>query len=124
RIKAGITDARKRGKAHGRPRAQANDAAQIRALAQQGLSQAAIARHLGLWRTSVRRGLAQRERARKPEGAQDSTRVFSSFLFPSHGVSPALPSHPSGRKALMLHYILTTLLFAIGELHLSTMKEN
>ena len=36
--------------AHGRPRAKANDAAQIRTLAQQGLSQAAIARHLGLWR--------------------------------------------------------------------------
>ena len=36
RIKAGITDARKRGKAHGRPRAKANDAAQIRTLAQQG----------------------------------------------------------------------------------------
>ena len=43
RIKAGITDARKRGKAHGRPRATANDAAQIRTLAQHGLSQAASA---------------------------------------------------------------------------------
>jgi DNA-binding transcriptional regulator LsrR (DeoR family) len=31
------------------------------ALAQQGLRQAAIARHLGLWRTSVRRVLAQQE---------------------------------------------------------------
>ena len=61
RIKAGITDARKRGKAHGRPRATANDAAQIRTLAQQGLSQAAIARQLGVWRTSVRRVLAQQE---------------------------------------------------------------
>jgi len=61
RIKAGITDARKRGKAHGRPRAKANDAAQIRALAQQGFSQAAIARQLGLWRTSVRRVLVQQE---------------------------------------------------------------
>ena len=61
RIKAGITDARKRGKAHGRPRATANDATQIRALAQQGFSQAAIARHLGLWRTSVRRVLVQQE---------------------------------------------------------------
>ena len=61
RIKAGIADARKRGKAHGRPRATANDAAQIWALAQQGLSQAAIARHLGLWRTSVRRVLTQQE---------------------------------------------------------------
>jgi putative DNA-invertase from lambdoid prophage Rac len=58
RIKAGITDARKRGKAHGRPRAKANDATQIRTLAQQGLRQAAMARHLGLWRTSVRRVLA------------------------------------------------------------------
>ena len=61
RIKAGISDARKRGKAHGRPRAKNNDAAQIRILAQQGLSQAAIARHLGLWRTSVRRVLAPQE---------------------------------------------------------------
>ena len=61
RIKAGITDARKRGKAHGRPRAIANDAAQMRALARQSLRQATIARHLGLWRTSVRRVLAQQE---------------------------------------------------------------
>ena len=61
RIKAGISDARKRGKAYGRPRAKANDAAQIRALAQQGFSQAALARHLGLWRTSVRRVLGQQE---------------------------------------------------------------
>src|SRR5215468_214380 len=59
RIQAGMTDARKCGKVHGRPRAQANDAAQIRTLAQQGLRQAAIARRLGLWRTSVRRVLAQ-----------------------------------------------------------------
>jgi hypothetical protein len=35
-IKEGITDARKHRKAHGRPRAKANDAAQIRTLAQQG----------------------------------------------------------------------------------------
>ena len=59
RIKAGILDARRRGKPHGRPRATANNADQIRALAQQGLSQAAIARQLGIWRTSVRRALAQ-----------------------------------------------------------------
>jgi DNA invertase Pin-like site-specific DNA recombinase len=61
RIKAGITDAHKRGKAYGRPRAKANDAAQIRTLAQQGFSQAAMAWHLGLWRTSVRRVLVQQE---------------------------------------------------------------
>lgn len=59
RIKAGISDARKRDKAHGRPRAQANDAEQIRALAAQGLSQAAIAKQLGIWRTSVRRVLVE-----------------------------------------------------------------
>jgi DNA invertase Pin-like site-specific DNA recombinase len=59
RIKAGITDTRKQGKAHGRPRAHANNADQIRHLAQQGLSQAAIARQLGIWRTSVRRVLTK-----------------------------------------------------------------
>lgn len=58
RIQAGISDARKRGKVPGRPRAQANDAAQIRALAQQGVSQAAMAKPLGMWRPSVRRVLA------------------------------------------------------------------
>ncbi len=47
RIKAGISDARKPGKAHGRPRTTANDAAQIRTLAQQGLSQAAIVVTIG-----------------------------------------------------------------------------
>ena len=44
-----------------RPRATTNDAAQMRMLAQQGLRQAAMARHVGLWRTSVRRVLAQQE---------------------------------------------------------------
>ncbi len=61
RIKAEIIDARKRGKAHGRPRAKANKADPLRLLAQQGLSQAAIARQLGIWRTSVRRVLAQQQ---------------------------------------------------------------
>jgi len=59
RLKAGIADAGKHGQAHGRPRAPANDATQMRTLALQGLSQAAIARHLGLWYLSVRRVLAQ-----------------------------------------------------------------
>jgi DNA invertase Pin-like site-specific DNA recombinase len=60
-LKAGITAARTRGKAYGRPRATANDAAQMRTLAQQGLRQAAMARHVGLWRTSVRRVVAPQE---------------------------------------------------------------
>jgi DNA invertase Pin-like site-specific DNA recombinase len=61
RIKAGMADARKRGKTHGRPCAKANDAVQIRALAQQGLHQAAMARHVGLWRPSVQRVLVHQE---------------------------------------------------------------
>jgi putative DNA-invertase from lambdoid prophage Rac len=61
RIKAGMTDARTRGKAHGRPRAKANDATQMRALAPQGFRQAAMARHLGLWKRSARRVLVQQE---------------------------------------------------------------
>jgi len=59
RLKAGIADAGKRGQAHGRPRAPANDATQMRTLALQGISQAAIARHLCLWCLSVWRVLAQ-----------------------------------------------------------------
>jgi DNA invertase Pin-like site-specific DNA recombinase len=66
RIKAGIIDARTRGKTHGRPYATANDATQMRTLAQQGLSQVAIARHWGLWRTSGQRVLAQQEGTCKP----------------------------------------------------------
>jgi putative DNA-invertase from lambdoid prophage Rac len=47
-LTAGMADARKRGKAHGRPRVKVKDATQMRALAQQGLRQAAMARPLGL----------------------------------------------------------------------------
>jgi DNA invertase Pin-like site-specific DNA recombinase len=61
RMKAGMSDARKRGKAYGLPCAKTNDVAQRRALAQQGLSQAAIARHVGLRRTSERRVLMHQE---------------------------------------------------------------
>ena len=56
RMKVGIRDRRTRGKAPGLPCANAHAAAQMRAWAQQGLHQAAIARHRGLWRTSERRG--------------------------------------------------------------------
>jgi DNA invertase Pin-like site-specific DNA recombinase len=48
RMKVGIRDGRTRGKAHGRPCATAKTTAQMQALAQQGLHQAAMARHLGL----------------------------------------------------------------------------
>jgi putative DNA-invertase from lambdoid prophage Rac len=76
RIKAGIHDARKRGKAHGRPRAQANNAEQIRAQPAQGLSQAAIAKRLGIWRTSVRRVLAVGGEGGTPERAAERVKVF------------------------------------------------
>ncbi|MGI9089748.1 MAG: recombinase family protein [Gemmatimonadaceae bacterium] len=59
RVKAGIAQARAKGKAMGRPKTAALQAEQVRALYAQGVSQAAIARRLGVGRTSVRRLLAQ-----------------------------------------------------------------
>jgi putative DNA-invertase from lambdoid prophage Rac len=55
RVKAGIAQARKRGTRHGRPPTVAHQAATVRQLAAAGLSKSAIARQLGLSRTSVRR---------------------------------------------------------------------
>jgi DNA invertase Pin-like site-specific DNA recombinase len=55
RVKAGITQARKEGKPHGRPRTAARLADQARELFQQGTSKRAIAMRLGISRTSVRR---------------------------------------------------------------------
>jgi DNA invertase Pin-like site-specific DNA recombinase len=62
RMQDGMSDARTRGKAHGLPCATAHNAAQMRALAQQGLRQAAMARHVGLRRTAERRVLMHQER--------------------------------------------------------------
>jgi DNA invertase Pin-like site-specific DNA recombinase len=55
RVKAGIAQARQRGRRHGRPPSVAHRAADIQHLAATGLSKSAIARHLGISRTSVRR---------------------------------------------------------------------
>ena len=55
RVKAGIAQARKRGTPHGRPPTVAHHAAAVRQLAAAGLSKSAIARQLGMSRTSVRR---------------------------------------------------------------------
>jgi DNA invertase Pin-like site-specific DNA recombinase len=57
RVKAGIAHARRAGRPWGRPPPAATQAAHVVELAAQGLSQAAIARHLGIGRTSVRRVL-------------------------------------------------------------------
>ena len=55
RVKAGIAQARKDGKPHGRPQTIAHQKGRIQELHAQGLSKAQIARELGIARTSVRR---------------------------------------------------------------------
>jgi DNA invertase Pin-like site-specific DNA recombinase len=58
RVKAGISRARRQGRPHGRPPTAARQAAEVRRLASQQVSQSEIARRLGIGRTSVRRILA------------------------------------------------------------------
>jgi putative DNA-invertase from lambdoid prophage Rac len=55
RVKAGIAQARRRGRAHGRPATVAHRAGDVRRLYAEGHSKSAIARLLGMSRTSVRR---------------------------------------------------------------------
>jgi DNA invertase Pin-like site-specific DNA recombinase len=57
RVKAGIADARRRGTRHGRPPTAAHQTDAVRQLYAEGLSKSAIARRLGIGRTSVRRFL-------------------------------------------------------------------
>jgi putative DNA-invertase from lambdoid prophage Rac len=57
RVKAGIEQARKEGRPHGRPPTVAKYAARVRALAGKGLSKSEISRRLRISRTSVRRFL-------------------------------------------------------------------
>jgi putative DNA-invertase from lambdoid prophage Rac len=59
RVKAGIAQARKEGKPHGRPRSASLQAQQVRRLWAQHLSKSEIARRLKIGRTSVRRILAE-----------------------------------------------------------------
>jgi DNA invertase Pin-like site-specific DNA recombinase len=60
RVRAGIAQARKEGRAHGRPRSAALHAEQVKKLFKKGLSKREIAKQLKMSRTSVRRliGLA------------------------------------------------------------------
>lgn len=64
RVKAGIAQARKEGKPHGRPKTAANLVPEMRRLRKDGLSKRAIAKRLGVSRTSVIRLLPQRRRSR------------------------------------------------------------
>jgi putative DNA-invertase from lambdoid prophage Rac len=57
RVKAGMAEARRRGTRHGRPPTVAHQADAVRQLYAEGLSKSAIARRLGIGRTSVRRFL-------------------------------------------------------------------
>ncbi len=58
RVKAGIAEARRRGKRHGRPQTVDHRADEVRRLHAEGLSKSAIAKQLGISRTSVRRFLS------------------------------------------------------------------
>ena len=59
RVRAGIAQARKDGKPHGRPRSAAGKQEQVRKMFAAGLSKSEIARRLAIGRTSVRRLLIQ-----------------------------------------------------------------
>jgi putative DNA-invertase from lambdoid prophage Rac len=58
RVKAGIAQARKKGRKHGRPPTVAKYASKVQSLRAQGVTQAEIARRLSIGRSSVRRLLA------------------------------------------------------------------
>ena len=59
RVRAGIAQARKEGRSHGRPRTASLKADEVRRLKAERFSPAEIARRLGIGRTSVRRILAE-----------------------------------------------------------------
>jgi putative DNA-invertase from lambdoid prophage Rac len=58
RVRAGIAQARKEGRQHGRPPTLAQFVPRVKALAKTGLSKRAIAKRLNISRTSVRRFLS------------------------------------------------------------------
>jgi DNA invertase Pin-like site-specific DNA recombinase len=54
RVKAGIAQARKEGRPHGRPPTIARHAAEVKRLSEEGLSKREIAKRVGISRASVR----------------------------------------------------------------------
>jgi DNA invertase Pin-like site-specific DNA recombinase len=67
RVKAGIAQARKEGRPHGRPPSVTKYIPKVRALAKKGLSKSEISRPLRISRTSVRRFLARPVPSRRDE---------------------------------------------------------
>ena len=65
RVKAGIAQARKEGRPHGRPPSVTKYVPQVRAMARKGLSKSEISRRLRISRTSVRRFLSEAELRRR-----------------------------------------------------------
>ena len=63
RVKAGIDQARKEGKPHGRPKTAGKLVPEMKKLRKDGLSKRAIAKQLGVSRTSVIRLLHPRKRS-------------------------------------------------------------
>lgn len=72
RVKAGIAHARSKGKAHGRPATARKYSDDVIALFKTGLSQSAIARKLGVGRTSVRRILNGNITVEKPVSTREN----------------------------------------------------
>jgi DNA invertase Pin-like site-specific DNA recombinase len=60
RVKAGITQAREKGRPHGRPATAVKQSAQVKQLFKMGVSKSEIARRLKIGRTSVIRILNQK----------------------------------------------------------------
>jgi putative DNA-invertase from lambdoid prophage Rac len=79
RVKAGSAQARKEGRPHGRPLTVAKYIPQVRALAKKGLNKSAIARRLGISRTSVRRFLARSVSSRRGEPVENHTNQTRTF---------------------------------------------
>ncbi len=61
RVKAGIAEARSKGKAHGRTKTASNKNAEVQKLFEKGISKSEIARRLKIGRTSVIRLLNMKD---------------------------------------------------------------
>jgi DNA invertase Pin-like site-specific DNA recombinase len=77
RVKAGIAQARKEGRPHGRPITAGLHLQKVKELFRKGLSKREIAKQIGISRTSVRRLLAPDHKGRPEAGARKALRTLS-----------------------------------------------